>query len=338
VTPRRVGIKDVAGRAGVGISTVSRVFTGNARVKPELRQRVLSAAAELGYQPDISAQSLRTGATMSVGFIADDLSNHLNVSIVTGAEGVLRARRHSLLVMNSKMETRLDTMNIRVLQTRRVDALVMTPVSEDDAELVTTLNDLEIPVVVVDGDLPGVDSVNFVESDHRSGAAAALRHLLELGHSNVVLVTGPADYRSARQRRLAVDDVAAESGPTIRLSHVGTHLSHEGGRSAAAAFLRPPDAPTAIVVGGGQLLTGVLEVIGAAGLELGRDISLVAVDPVALAGVFRPPIAAIWRDSIGLGRHAADILLRQLSEPELPPQRVALPTVFEPRGSVGPPP
>jgi LacI family transcriptional regulator len=338
VTPRRAGIKDVAGHAGVGISTVSRVFTGSAEVKPELKERVLSAAAELGYEPDILARSLRTGATMSVGFIADDLSNHPNIGIATGAEGALRASSHSLLVMNSEMETRRDTMNIRVLQARRVDALMMTPVSEDDPELVATLNNLDIPVVVVEGELPGADSVSFVVSDHRSGAAAALRHLLELGHTNVVLITGPAEYRSARQCRLALDDVAADAGPEIRLGHVGTHLSHEGGRSATAAFLHAPDRPTAIVVGGGQLLTGVLEVIAASGLELGRDVSLVTADPVSLTGVFRPPIAAISRDSLGLGRHAADILLRQLSEPSLPPQQVTLPTIFEPRASAGPPP
>lgn len=107
---------------------------GSAPVNAGLKERVLTAAEELRYQPDILAQSLQRGATMSVGFITDDLSNHLNIDIATDAESALRARHYSLLVMNSEMDARLDVSNVRVLQARRVDALMMTPVTEDDAE------------------------------------------------------------------------------------------------------------------------------------------------------------------------------------------------------------
>ena len=105
------------------------------RSRSPTRRKVLAAAEALGYRPDILAQSLRRGATTSAGFIADDLSNHLNIDIATGAEGVLRSQRYSLLVMNSEMDADLDAENIRVLASRRVDALLMTPVTEDDAGL-----------------------------------------------------------------------------------------------------------------------------------------------------------------------------------------------------------
>ena len=335
---RRVGIKDVAGRAGVGIATVSRVFTGSAEVAPATRLRVLEAAEELGYRPDRLAQSLRLGATMSAGFVADDLGNHLNIEIATGAERALRRHRYSLLVMNSEMDPALDAQNIAVLRDRRVDALMMTPVTEDDPGLIAAVNEAGMPVVIVEGDLPGASSVGFVLSDHRSGAASALRHLVELGHRSISVITGPLDLRSARQRALACDDVSEDAGGAVHIRHLVTELSAEGGHRASRVALDEDDPPTAVVVGGDQLLTGVLDVIAAAGLELGRGISLVTSDPVALASVFRPPLATITRDATGLGDHAAEILLRALDDPTSDPEEVILPTRYEPRASVGPAP
>lgn len=338
VSERRPGIKAVADRAGVGIATVSRVFSGSAEVSPPTRRKVLTAAKALGYRPDILAQSLRRGATTSAGFIADDLSNHLNIDIATGAEGVLRSRRYSLLVMNSEMNPSLDAENIRVLASRRVDALLMTPVTEDHAGLIRALRDLTMPIVIVEGDLPGVPGASFVVSDHRAGTVAALRQLLSLGHRRISVLAGPAELRSARERALASRDVSAETAPDVTIRHVEVELTPEGGRLAAQAELARPDPPTALVVGGNQLLTGVLDSIATADLSLGRDISLVTSDPVALAGVFRPALATITRDSFRLGQQAAQIALRALADSSLVPQRLMLPTRFEPRASIGPPP
>ena len=89
VQPERIGIRDVAQRAGVAISTVSKVFSGRGEVMPAMRERVLSAASELGYQPNYVAQSLRRGATKLIGFVTSELSNPFSAEIVAGAEDVL---------------------------------------------------------------------------------------------------------------------------------------------------------------------------------------------------------------------------------------------------------
>ena len=99
--PRRIGIRDVAQRAGVAISTVSKVFSGRGEVTPVLRTRVLAAAAELGYQPNFIAQSLRRGSTDLIGFATSDLSDPFSAEIVAGAESVLRPTGCALLVMSS---------------------------------------------------------------------------------------------------------------------------------------------------------------------------------------------------------------------------------------------
>ena len=313
---RRVGIRDVAARAGVGVATVSRVLAGRTEVRAELRERVLAAAAELGYEPDMLAQSLRRGQTRTVGFIADDLAIHLISDIAAGAEGALRAEGYSLLVMNSEMDTGLEALNIRVLRARRVDALMLAPVSEDDPEVVAMLSGLDIPLVVIESDMPKGVPAGFVVSDHRAGVAAALRHLVELGHRRICLLTGPEGLRSARQRHLGLEDVASEVDGTAELFHRAVPLSGERGRDVTASLLADrATAPTAIVVGSDDMLVGVLEAIEAAGRTVGRDVALVTCDPVPLASVYHPPLAAITRDSFGIGRRAAGMLLRRLADP-----------------------
>lgn len=335
---RRVGLRDVARRAGVGVATASRALAGRPTVNAEMRRRVLAAAEELGYQPDILAQALRRGVSRSVGLIADDLSNHLFADIATGAEGALRAQGYSLLVMNSEMDPALDVANVRVLLSRRADALMMAPVLEDDPELVRELEGLRIPFVDVEGDLPPEVPASYVHSDHRVGVAAALGHLIGRGHRRLCVITGPSIFRSARQRRLAVEDVTSGSGPEVRVAAIEAELTTDGGRQAAADLLGSDDPPSAIVVGGWQLLTGVLAGVRERGLRLGHDLSLVASDPPPLASVFDPPLAAITRDADGLGVHAAGLLLERLRQPGVELRQVMLPTEYRPAESVGPPP
>ena len=334
---RRIGIRDVAARADVGIATVSRVLSGSADVRADLRERVLAAAAELGYRPDILAQSLRRGATRSMGFISDDLSDRLFADIVMGAESVLRAHGYSLLVMNSELDPGLDPVHIAVLQARRVDALMMCPVEEYHRETVASLTALDIPVCIIEGDQPAGVPASYVHSDHRDGVAAALRHLLALGHERVLLMTGPDRYRSARQRRLGLDEVAATAPPGVHLAHAATER-HGAEAEAATARALALERPTAVVVGSGRLLLGVLRALEGAGLAVGTDVSLVTSDAPSIAAMFRPPLASITRDGTRLGQTAAELLLRRLADPAAGTEVVTLPVVYEPHASVGPPP
>lgn len=329
---RRVGIRDVADAAGVGISTVSRVLSGSADVRPELRERVLAAAAELGYQPDILAQSLRRGATRSVGFIADDLSNHVIADIATGAERTLREHGYSLLVMNSELHPDLDALNIRVLQARRVDALMMCPVEENHPETVAALQSLTIPLCIVEGDQPPEVRASYVHSEHADGVLQAMRHLVSLGHRRIALLTGPARYRSARMRAKGIDLASAEF-PEVTFVHRNVELNADDGERTYGDMLAAGEGPSAIVVGGARLLVGVLRAMESAGLEPGRDVAIVTSDSTAIASVFRPPLATIQRDGARIGQATAELLLARLEDPTVEPSHTHLPVVYVPRAS-----
>lgn len=332
----RASMRKVAERADVAISSVSRVLSGHPDVSDKMRERVLGAVAELEYEPDFLAQSLRRGQTLSVGFVLSDISNPLLANIVLGAESVLRASGYSLLLMNSENDPGLDVRSIRFFETRRVDGMLLSVVGETEAGLLDVLRRVKGPVVLIDRD---IDRHEFssVQNDHKSGMADAVRHLLELGHRRIALIGGSRDTLPGRERARALRQAVEESATGASTQIIEGSFSTEHGAEATNALLEKSDAPTAIVCGGNQLFVGCLEVLNERGISIGEEISVVTCDDTAASMVYRPRIASISRDTVGLGRAGADLLLRHLrngTEPEV----IVLPTRFHARASCAPPP
>jgi LacI family transcriptional regulator len=329
-------MREVAERADVAISSVSRVLSGHPDVSAAMRDRVLAAVAELEYEPDFLAQSLRRGQTLSVGFVLADISNPLLADIVLGAESVLRAAGYSLLLMNSENEPELDAAHIRFFETRRVDGMLLSLTSETDEEMLDTLAQVDLPIVLVDRSLPGAYRASSVHNDHASGMAEAVRHLADLGHRRIALIGGSPDTLPGRDREHGLRLVASERPGALDVIVLPGSFSPEHGEAAAVTLLDRAEPPTAIISGGNQILVGSLRVLEQRGLEVGQDISLVTCDDVPLSELHRPPIASISRDTVGLGRTAAELLLRRLRDGD-EPEAVVLPTTFTPRASCAAP-
>src|SRR5436309_2886755 len=204
----RPGMREVADRAGVAMSSVSRVLSGHPDVSPKMRQVVMSAVRELGYRPDMLAQGLRRGKTFSVGFTVSDIANPALAEIVTGAEKRLRAAGYSLLLTNSEGDPALDVEHISLLERRRVDGLILSLAEEHHPETVAALRRVTIPVVLVDRDVPPGVKARCVAFDHAAGMRSATEHLLGLGHREFALIMGGPE-RPARERRRAVEETLA---------------------------------------------------------------------------------------------------------------------------------
>ncbi|HET7717094.1 MAG TPA: LacI family DNA-binding transcriptional regulator [Bauldia sp.] len=310
--PRRIGIRDVAQRAGVAISTVSKVFSGKGEVMPALRMRVLTAAAELGYQPNSIAQSLRRGATDLIGFVASDLSDPFSAEIVAGAEFILRPAGYALLVMSSNHEPETDAANVRYLNSRRVDAMLVSPSREDDRGLLAALAEFDGPIVAIESEFRSHFPVDSVCADHRQGMRQAVDHLVRLGHRRIAALTGPLARRSGRERLAGF----LESLRSHHCEQRGLPIStdHDAG-AAEAEVLRLLDSaapPTALLAGGLALLTGTLRALHKRELAPGRDLALIGWDDGPLAELSVPPIAVVDRDPRGLGAAAAALALKRL--------------------------
>ncbi len=248
--PRRIGIRDVAQRAGVAISTVSKVFSGKGEVMPALRMRVLTAAAELGYQPNYVAQSLRRGATDLIGFVASDLSDPFSAEIVAGAEFVLRPAGYALLVMSSNHDPEIDAANVRTLNSRRVDAVLVSPSREDDSALLAALAEFDGPIVAIESELRGPLAVDAVCADHRAGMRDAVEHLVRLGHTRIAALTGPVARRSGRERRAGLLDALRAHGYEDRALPIVTEHDAAAAEAEVLRVLDGDTPPTALLAGG----------------------------------------------------------------------------------------
>lgn len=331
----RIGVRDVAKRAGVAMSTVSRVLSGHPNVSPGTRERVLAAVAELGYAPNAVGQMLRRGSTSAIGFAVSDISNPLFAQIALGAEAVLNKNGYSVVLTNSRGDRGRELDNLRALDRRRVDGFLLSVTTEDDAALISTLERLSGPAVAIDRDISPSAVSGAVCSDHGSGLSAAFGALHEAGHRHVVLAGGLAALRPGRERVAAARRVSAELGMrcTLLMSE-----GFEGPRPRQlSALLLGEDAPTAVVAGNNQALGTVLDVTAAAGLASPGDVSLVACDEVPMQRFLRPPLAVVRRDPEALGRESARMLLAALAGDDTALRQRILPTEFVPAASISPP-
>jgi LacI family transcriptional regulator len=330
------GIKEVATRAGVGIGSVSRVFSGQPGASDQMRIRVHKAAKSLGYAPNMLAQALRRRETRSVGFVVSDIANPLISSIVHGAELIFSDAGYSILLTNSGGQPAVDAKRIRLLRQRQVDGLIILPAMEDDPEMLVALGQSKIPIMVIDRTLPSDIPAKYVLSNHYIGVGEATRHLLDLGHTSIAVIVG-RDVRPSRERLRAVRDAYAARRIRPRFVVDNGPLSVERGASALKELLDSSDPPTAVILGGNQLLEGALAVVRARNLRLGRDLSLVSCDDVPLGRLFETPISTVMRDTGPIGQTAVKRLLESVTDLPPEPSTVMLPTWFESRASCGKP-
>jgi LacI family transcriptional regulator len=330
-------IRDVARAANVAIGTVSRVLNGHKSVSDDVRRRVLKAIKKLNYEPDRVAQSMRLGKTKTVACATRDISMPGFGTIVNAAEEVLRASGYTLLLATTdeRKERELDL--LRILQQRRVDAIIMTTSSEDDAELSKQIKQLEIPIVLLDRERPA--ELDAVTIDHRRGVRAATEHLHGLGHTRIALLTGRPSMRPARERIAGFKDALAQLGKQGKDAIVRTGgFSAEFGFREASSLLSSPNRPTAIIAGGMAMLAGVLQAVRARGLSIPDDVSVIAGADSDLAALTTPAVTAIRWSGTDEGRMAVQLLLNRLGgNREGPVQRVMLSTELIPRASCAPP-
>ena len=333
---KRASMREVADLANVAISSVSRVLSGHPDVSADMRERVLDAVNQLEYEPDFLAQSLRRGATLSVGYVVGDISNPLIATITSGAESVLRQAGYSMLLMNSENDPELDAAHIRFFQARRVDGMILSLASERREETLEVLAQVDVPVIMVDRDVDAQLDASIVRNDHKGGMREGVDHLLELGHRRIAMITGGLDLWPVRERIAGMTEaVTARGVQDETLSLVGSLSAEHGERSTEQVLAMHP-RPTAIIAGGNQVLAGCIRSLHRNGIRIPDDISLVTCDEVDLSELHLPPIASIARDTLKLGNTAAELLLERINGGE--PRTVLLPTTFTARPSCGPVP
>jgi LacI family transcriptional regulator len=329
--PRRPTMHDVAARAGVALSSVSRALGNHPDVSKRMRRRVLEAAAELGYEPNFLAQSLRTGSTQTIGFIVRDIANPFLAAIANGAERFLRERGYVMLLVNSDGDPEIDADHINVLRRRRVDGLMLNIVAENHQPTLDAIAAVKAPIALVDRDLPDLGA-SAVLCDHYAGVRAATEDLVAHGHRRIAFISGNREVRPVRERMRGMTDALQANGVEhdaglVRLGPFGGSFAYDQMHDLLAS----PSPPTAVLTGGVQVTIGAMRALAHRQLTAGRDIGFVALDELDMLEIVQPAVSVVTRDPQRMGAEAARLLIAAAAGEA--PQRVVLPTEYHPRST-----
>lgn len=311
---RMATIRDVAKRAGVAPITVSRVMNNSGYVKPETRRRVEEAAAELHYVPNMLAHSFRSKRTNTLALVLPDITNPFWTTVARGVEDVAGAQGFSVFFCNTDENETKQSRYLAALLRRRVDGVLLAPVTNNSAPVQMLLRQ-NVSVVVLDRRVEDVE-VDIVRGDSIGGAYQLVRHLVDLGHRQIAVLSGPANLSVSQDRVAGYARALNEAGLAIdpTLVTFGA-FTVESGRDRMQALLARRPRPTAIFAGNNFIAAGALTVMREAGLRTPEDISVVVFDDLPDPYVFEPKLTVAVQPAYELGQVAAQRLLQKINHP-----------------------
>lgn len=328
-------MRHVAERANVSVTTVSHVINETRPVSDELRQRVLAAMDELGYQPNLLARSLRQGKTHTIGMIIPDNANPFFAEMSRGVEDTSFEQGYSVILCNSDSNLDKELLYANVLAEKRVDGILFVAAGLS-TERILDLQARRMPLVVVDRDLPEA-AVDSVLTDNAQGGWLATHHLVELGHHRIGCITGPSDITPSAERITGYRQALDESGiPVDKALIVRGDFQYDSGYQAASQLLQMDDPPTAIFACNDLMAIGVMSAALKLGLHIPADLSVIGFDDVRLASFANPPLTTIVQPKYEIGVIATTMLLERMHDLEMPARRRVFETNLLVRQSTAP--
>ncbi|MFK3979170.1 LacI family DNA-binding transcriptional regulator [Micromonospora sp. NPDC050397] len=271
-----VTLSDVASRAGVSVATASKALNQRGEVAPATRERVLRAAAELAFQPNVLARGLISGRTRTIGLLTDELGGRFSIPILLGVENALGNEQMSVLLCDARGDAIRRQHYIRTLLARQVDGFIILGDSNDIRPSIT--KDIPVPVVYVYGESTDRDDLSVI-ADDEGGARLAAEHLVSLNRRRIAHITGPESYRAARDRVTGLHRVLAESGlPLAGGAPRYGEWSQRWGRQATRMLLAADPEIDAIFCGNDQIATGAVETLLDHGRRIPDDVAIVGYD------------------------------------------------------------
>jgi LacI family transcriptional regulator len=301
-------LSDVAARAGVSVSAVSRVLSGDpaARVSEATRERVRKAALEVGYHPNFAGRALKLARTDVIALIVPDVTNALFAELTRGVEDEAVARGCVMLLARSEDMQPGGKMFDRLVGEGRVDGIVLQPRDGSDPEELARTVGVRAPVVTIHQRIPGASSVVVPDA---LAARRATEHLIALGHRRIGFAGGlaasPAAQRRAEGHLAALLEAGLPGEPGL-VTWRGFRESD--GRASAAELLALPQRPTAIVAANVNAAVGVLAQARAQGVAVPEELSVVAVHDAWTAEHTWPPLTCVRMPLYELGRAAVSTL------------------------------
>lgn len=305
---RAPNIRDVARLAGVSYQTVSRVLNESPSIKDSTKQRVLDVIKEIGYRPNQAARALVTSKSRTIGILAQQTADYGPTTSITAIEQAAREAGYRLSITNisSGDYTAIKT-GVDYLLSQSIEALVViTP----QVRVFEVLKEISISVPFVTLQSTNLGGVHSMSVDQVAGARLATRHLIELGHTEIMHISGPQDWIEAEARMTGFLDEITTAELRARAPVVGDWSAHFGYR-AGLELLRLRDF-TAVFASNDQMALGFMHACRELGLSIPGDISVVGFDDIPEAAHFFPPLTTVRQNFTEIARRAILLLLAEL--------------------------
>jgi len=326
-------ILDVAARAGVSKSSVSRVLQGSPLVSGEARAAVLAAIEELGYRPNAAARTLARRQSHSIGVLVSDLHNPFFPMVLDGIDEVAEEHGYTSLVVRGKRRSQTEEHALGRLLELQVDGIVA--VTERLSRPVIVEAARSVPLVTLT-QTPRIPRVDTVVSDNREGARLVIDHMVELGHASIAMIADAGEHAGAERiegyqaamtgHRLASEVHVVNAPPTER-----------GGYDATRDLLSQPSPVTAIFAGNDLCAFGVLDALGERGLQVPLEVSVAGYDNTPVAAFRTIGLTTVEQFATEIGAEAMRSLQARIKRRDRPARHVLVPPRLIQRATTGPP-
>ena len=298
-------IRDVARIAGVSPATVSRVMNGTANVNEEKRQKVEDAIAQTGFCPNELARALYKKSSRIIGVIVPDIENPFFSELAKAVEDEAFQKGYRMLLCSSGNNQEKEMQNIQMLVQMKADGIIIMTNCAGTGKMLKTC---QVPVILVDRNVEGVNENAIVESDHYKGGYLAAEHLVKCGCKNIVCLREPSGYSSGIRRYKGYLDVCQKYG--LKEQYVNCTYDYEDGRNAAKEAMEKYPDLDGIIASNDMVAMSVYKQLRKMGKKIPEEIQLIGFDDVNFGQVFTPELTTIHQPIREMGTVAAQIVER----------------------------
>ncbi len=305
-------IHDVAKRAGVAPITVSRVINNSGYFSQATRERVEAAIAELGYVPNRLARSLRSKRTNTLALVLTDITNPFFTTLARGVEDTASDAGFTVIFCNTDESETEEQKYIRVLLQQQVDGILLVPACST-SDSIALIRRQGTPVVVLDRRMSSSIEVDVVRCDSEDGAYRLSKLLLELGHRQIAVLSGPKSVSTAEDRVAGYRRAMIEAGinDQTNLVYHGAYTQASGYDMAQQALAVNP-RPTAIFAANNFIAIGALKAVQDCGWRVPDDVAMVSFDDLPSTLVFQPFFTVAAQPAYEMAKRATQLLLARL--------------------------
>lgn len=334
-------ISQVAALANVSSQTVSRVINNRDNVAPKTRERVMAAIEEIGYHPNPIARRLKYGQTHTLGFILPDISNPLFGDAMKGADQFIRSSKYDhyeLLFYNTDGIPEREKKAIDLFVERRMEGIIIASSASDMIiqHIHKQIEDSDVIFVAVDNRL-GDLNIDLVSSDDFLGAYLLTSHLINLGHTEISVITGPMHESSSIGRLNGYKSALNNNDIKFKETNVfNANWTKESAKKVTERILLHEPGPTAIFAFNNSMSLGALMTLKANGIKVPEEVALVSFDDVENGDLLNPALTTTNTSWYDLGCVAAKLLLDRITgERDKPKKTITLPVELIIRESCG---